>query len=197
MPARLSSAATVLAAIAACGQCFAQNLNPFGVSAFSATMTSSLPGRGSFSQKIYYAGGNSRIEMPNGTGYMLFLMPQKTGYMVMAGHCMATPAMNNTGHNPFDMKGSVKTQNVGSTNLDGHPTTISLITVQDASGKTTTMKAWRAMDLKGFPLRIEMPNPSLGTVTVEYQDVSLAAPPASLFEKPSNCMTMPGFSGGH
>jgi len=196
MPARLSFAAILLCAIAVCGQCFAQDLNPFGVSAFSATMTSNIPGRGSLSQRIYYADGNSRIEMPNGTGYMLLLMPDKTGYMVMAGHCMATPPMNNLGRNPFNMRGSVKTQNVGSTSLNGHPTTITLITVQDASGKTTTMKAWRAMDLKGFPLRIEIPN-SRGTLTVEYQDVSLTTPPATLFEKPSNCMTMPGLPGAH
>jgi hypothetical protein len=176
----------------------AQGANPFGISAFSATMVMSIPGGRNLSTKIYVLEGKVRTDLPSGGGgggYSLFLSHAHEAYMVMAGHCMMMPT-NSARPNPFTMTGGVKTQQLGSDTVDGHPTTVVQLTLQDASGRTTTMKAWRATDLQGFPIRVEIPT-SNGTVREEFHDVNLSAPAADLFEKPSNCMSMPSFGAPH
>ena len=49
--------------------------------------------------------------------------------------------------------------------------------------------------VKGFPIKIEMQS-SHGLVTMEYKDVSLNEPDASLFTHPENCRQMPTMPGG-
>jgi hypothetical protein len=95
------------------------------------------------------------------------------------------------------MSGDVTRQTVGSETVDGHPTKVELITLKAASGPMT-MKAWRATDLNGFPVRIEIPTRNGGTIREELTDVNLSPPPTSMFTPPSNCMqmgAMPGMPG--
>ncbi|HTX24486.1 MAG TPA: hypothetical protein VMD03_07515 [Steroidobacteraceae bacterium] len=198
MSARRSSAALLLGALIASAGALGQGANPFGISAFSATMVMTMPGGRSLSTKIYVLAGKVRTDLPGGGaggGYSLVLSQAQEAYMVMAGHCMMMP-FKSTRPNPFTMKGSVKTEQLGSDTVDGHPTTIVELTLRDAAGHTTKMKAWRATDLQQFPLRVEIPT-SNGTVREEFHDLSLTPPAADLFERPSNCMSMPSFGAPH
>jgi hypothetical protein len=177
---------------------WAQTANLFGVSGFTATANLTLPTGGTMSMKIYVLGTSQRADLPGGHGYTLALGSNQTAYIVMGSSmCMQRTLDQKTGPNPFTLSGDVKRETVGSETVDGHPTKIELITLRTASGPMT-MKAWRATDLKGLPVRVEIPMSSGGTVREELTDVNLSPPPASMFMPPSNCMqmgAMPGMPG--
>jgi hypothetical protein len=74
------------------------------------------------------------------------------------------------------------------------PAKIEQITIQTSTGHTVTMKAWNATDLHRFRVRAEMPTPR-GTTRMDFKDVGLSSPPASLFLTPTNCREMPAMPG--
>ncbi len=188
----------VAGALVCCGVAGAQNQSPFKVTQFSATSVMYVSGQPSHSMKIYRSGDKIRTDMATGgrNAYFLLLLSEKMGYMVMGpGMCMKMPETGDKNHpDPFSVTGKVQTTPLGTDTVDGHPTQIVQITVESSTGQTTTMKAWEATDLHGFPVRIEVPT-SRGTVRIEYKDVSLSPPPASLFEAPTNCRSMPMMQG--
>ena len=59
---------------------------------------------------------------------------------------------------------------------------------QDPIPTTFKMKLYRAKDLSGFPLKIDVENPmTRAKFTITYSDVSLEPPDAKLFERPAKC----------
>jgi hypothetical protein len=53
---------------------------------------------------------------------------------------------------------------------------------------TFKMKLYRAEDLSGFPLKIDVENPAnRAKFTISYSNVSLEPPDAKLFERPAKC----------
>jgi hypothetical protein len=81
--------------------------------------------------------------------------------------------------------------------IDGHSCKIENYTVKNKDGVTliSKVKMWKAEDLNGFPLRIEL-EPSKGRkTTLYYSDVSLEKPDSKLFEVPANC-PKPGKKAG-
>jgi hypothetical protein len=173
----------------------AQGQNPFEVKQFSATLVmSGTPDNASQrhgDMKIYRSGDKMRTTMPGGIGYMVTDLAQHTNYMVMgAGMCMQMTG--SAQRNPFsDSEGAtIDRSSAGTDTVDGHACKVENVTVTPHEGKPVKMKVWEAEDLKGFPLKIEMQS-SKEPITMQYKDVSLTEPDASLFTHPENCQQMP------
>ena len=136
--------------------------------------------------------------MPGGAGYMVMDLSQHTGYMVMSnGMCMQTAA-SQAQQNPFSQAqdATVERSSAGTDIVDGHACKVENLTITPHDGRQPSkMKVWEADDLKGFPVKIEMTS-NRGPVTIEYKDVSLNQPDASLFSHPDNCRQMPAMPAG-
>jgi hypothetical protein len=189
----------LLCAAIFCVAAIAQAQSPFEIHQFSATVVmSGMPAKGPQGMgemKVYRSGDKMRTSM--GTmGYMVMDLTQHTNFMVMGtGMCMQ---MNATGQrNPFaEAQGAaVDRSPAGNETIDGHSCKVENVTVTPKQGQPVKMKIWEAEDLKGFPIKIEMPS-SRGTMTLQYKDISLAEPAASLFTHPENCQQMPNMPGG-
>ncbi len=82
--------------------------------------------------------------------------------------------------------------------IDGHPCKVENFTVKSKDGAQliNTFKMWRAEDLNGFPIRMEMvPKYTGRTTKFSYADVSLEPPDPKLFQVPANC-PKPGKKAG-
>lgn len=182
-----------------CSSAVAQTGNPFAAKQFSATvvMSGAAVAKGHGMQgdmKIYRSGDKMRTSMGS-MGYMVMDLTQHTNYMVMNNMCMQISRP--TQQNPFSesQDATIDRSPGGSETVDGHSCKIENLTVTPHNGQPTKMKVWEAQDLKGFPVKIEMES-SHGPVTLEYKDISLDEPAASLFSHPANCQQMPGMPGG-
>jgi hypothetical protein len=183
--------------------------SPFEMKQFSATIVmDSMPAMpampasahgaqaGAANMKIYRSGDKMRTDMPGGMGYLVMDLSQRVNYMVMGGGmCMQmnTPARQN----PFAQaqNATIERSPAGTETVDGHACKVENLTVTPSGGgQPTKMKVWEAQDLQGFPVKVEVQS-SRGPVTVEYKDVNLSAPDASLFVHPENCRQMPGMPG--
>jgi hypothetical protein len=175
--------------------------NPFNTSKeFSATVVmESMPGSaphgqaGQGNMKIYRSGDKMRTDL-GGMGYMIIDMTQHTNYMVMNGMCMqmTAPQQQNVFAQAHDA--TVDRSPAGTDTVDGHACKVENVTVTSSNGKISKMKVWEAQDLKGFPVKIEMET-ARGPAVMQYKDVSLSAPDASLFVHPDNCSAMPHMPG--
>lgn len=185
-----------------CTALIGQAQNPFESNKqFSATVVmSGMPTHGPAGQgdmKIYRSGDKMRTNMPGGNGYMITDLNQHTSYMVMStGMCMQMPSSGQQ-QNPFSQAegATVERSPAGTDTVDGHACKIENLTVTRQNGQSTRMKVCEADDLKGFPIRVEMQS-SHGPITMQYKDVSLNEPEASLFVHPDNCRQMPAMPGG-
>jgi len=178
--------------------------NPFeAVKAFSATYvmsgTSGNAQQGQIQTKIYRSGSKLRTDLPGGAGYSIIDTSDRTTYMVMgSGMCMQMTAKEQ--QNPFAQPPDVTVErsSAGTDTVDGHACKVENVTVTQHSGphagQATTMKVWEAQDLHGFPVKMEMQT-ARGVMTMQYKDISLAEPDASLFVHPDNCRQMPNFPG--
>ena len=99
--------------------------------------------------------------------------------------------------NPFAQAegASIDRSPAGTDTVDGHACKVENMTVTPKSGQPVKMKVWEAEDLKGFPIKIEM-QLARGPFTLQYKDISFAAPDPSLFTHPDNCRQMPTAPGG-
>ncbi len=184
-----------------CAGGVAQAQNPFEIKQFSATVVmsgaSAAAAKGHGMQgdmKIYRSGDKMRTSMGS-MGYMVMDMTQHVNYMVMNNMCMQISRP--MGRNPFSeaQDGTIDRSPAGTETVDGHSCKVENVTVTPHDGQPTKMKVWEAQDLKGFPVKIEMQG-SHGVMTLEYKDISLDEPPASLFTHPDNCQQMPSTPGG-
>jgi hypothetical protein len=179
--------------------------SPFEVKQFSATIVmESMPGvaaaahsspSGHGSIKIYRSGDKMRTDLAGGNGYLIADLAQHTNYMVLGnGMCMqmTTPAQQS----PFAQahNASVERSAAGTDTVDGHACKVENVTVTPSGGQPSKMKVWEATDLKGFPVKVEFQS-SRGPMIVEYRDVSLSEPDATLFVHPDNCRQMPTMPG--
>lgn len=72
--------------------------------------------------------------------------------------------------------------------IDGHVCKIEILTLtpRDDRPIVATMKLWKAKDLDGFPIRIDVEDGGQ-TYTSTYTNVSLSAPDPKLFQHPVKC----------
>ena len=183
----------------------AQADTPFDTKQFSATVVMdsmpAMPATASAghsvqgSMKMYRSGDKMRTDLPGGSGYMIMDLAQHANYMVMSnGMCMQ---MSSSPHqNPFAQahNAAVERSPAGTETVDGHLCKVENVTVTPSGGQRSKMKVWEAEDLKGFPIKIEVQS-SHGPMVMQYKDVNLNDPDASLFVHPENCRLMPTMPG--
>ena len=73
---------------------------------------------------------------------------------------------------------------LGKETIDGHACEKTRVTLVADTGEKQEATVWYATGLKGFPLKVEMPQPD-ATLTMLYREVKLARPEASQFEAPA------------
>ena len=79
----------------------------------------------------------------------------------------------------------VETTELGRETVDGHPCVKNKVVVTDKDGNKHESTVWNATDLKDFPVKIQTAGEGANT-TMQFKNVSLAKPAASLFETPSD-----------
>ena len=160
--------------------------NPFApFTHFSATMTGGLikdeP------RKIYRSGNLFRVDLDR--VYHITDLATDTTWSIHPDRC--TRVWRSDVHSyPFSAYRDYKLERSPSEDketVDGHPCKIETVTfTQKESDLKVKMKLWKAEDLQGFPVKIELPNPAR-TITVSYTNISLDQPDAALFKVPAKC----------
>jgi len=90
----------------------------------------------------------------------------------------------------FNVERVPGTEGVEKEVIDGHPTKAENYTATRKEGGPLVAKItlWRAEDLKGFPVRMEIDPPATRKFTLYYTHVSLEPPDPKLFQVPANCL---------
>jgi hypothetical protein len=109
----------------------------------------------------------------------------KLGYVVYPGltSYAATPT-----HDPADTATpgdyKVETKDTGKETVDGHDCAKRTVTVTGKDAIQHEYTVWCAADLKDFPVKL-VTTESGSTVTMQFKEVSLAKPAATLFDPPT------------
>jgi len=164
----------------------AGGVSPFApFTQFSATLTSGL--LKDEPRKVYRSGEFFRVDL-DGT-YHITDLALGTTWSIRAEHCTSVSGPDIRSY-PFAAYRGYKVERFpgeGKETVDGHPCKIENVTfTQKESGLKTKMKVWKAEDLQGFPVKIELFHPAR-TYTVSYTNVSLDKPDAALFKVPAKC----------
>ncbi len=155
---------------------------------FSATLNGGL-GRDT-NRKIYRSGKLMRFEFPD--HYRISDIEAKMSWLMYPQRCSKFPMLD-PGVFPFSRKFRVEQSSTSENKetVDGHTCKIEdmvLISYEDPAHTTFKMRLYRAEDLNGFPLRIDVENPmNHAKFTINYSSVSLEPPDAKLFEHPAKC----------
>jgi hypothetical protein len=72
----------------------------------------------------------------------------------------------------------------GRETVDGHDCQKIRVTLTDPKGDRTEATVWTAIDLRSFPIQIQMAVDTDKTMVISFRDVKLAAPDDGLFEAP-------------
>jgi hypothetical protein len=80
---------------------------------------------------------------------------------------------------------NIETTELGTETVDGHSCVKNKVVVTDKAGTKEEFTVWNATDLKKFPVQIEMTHHGV-TSTIQFSDIKLSAPDASLFAPPAD-----------
>jgi len=154
---------------------------------FSATLNGGF-GRDT-NRKIYRSGKLMRFDFAD--HYRIVNLETRSLVMVYPNKCSKVPMLD-PGVFPFSRKFHVEQSSTSESKetVDGHICKIEDVTLisEDPSHTTFKMKLYRAEDLSGFPLKIDVENPmNHAKFTINYSSVSLKAPDATLFGRPVKC----------
>ena len=154
---------------------------------FSATLNGGL-GRDT-NRKIYRSGKLMRFEFPD--HYRVADIEAKSVWLMYPKRCSKYPMLD-PGVFPFSRKFHVEQSSTSESKetVDGHTCKIEdmVLITEELTPITFKMKLYRAEDLNGFPLKIDVENPmNHAKFTITYSDVSLEPPDAKLFERPAKC----------
>ncbi len=102
------------------------------------------------------------------------------------------PSMHAYSETPFDdarvksEAGNFKIEKttVGRETIDGHPCKRTKLVILNGAGEKQEAMTWNAVDLKDFPLQIEM-NQEGATVKMRFTNIKLEKPDAKSFEAPA------------
>jgi outer membrane lipoprotein-sorting protein len=154
---------------------------------FSATMSGGFLKEDP--RRIYRSGNLLRVDMDGGY-YRVTDLDKKIMWSVRPERCMKIEQPDARSY-PFTLFPNTKFEPPSSETketIDGHTCTIERATFTPEEFPTlkSTMKLWKADDLQGFPIKIEVAHSSR-TLTVTYKDVSLETPDTKLFQLPATC----------
>jgi hypothetical protein len=139
--------------------------------------------------KIYRSGVNFRAEPAPGVAAIYVASTDKL-YKVNGPECVEITGIPvHMVSSPLQLlSGSKVTRKYGGTEIIGsHTCKLENLVVTATDGRTTQFKLWRATDLKGFPVKIEL-HSDRGQMTTTYRDIVLHTPDAALFVPPNNCI---------
>ncbi len=152
---------------------------------FSATMTSGL--LKDEPRRVYRSGNLFRVDLDG--LYHITDLASDTTWSVRPDRCTRASGPDVRSY-PFSAYRNYKVERSPSEDketVDGHPCKIENVTfTQKESELKTKMKLWKAEDLQGFPVKIELPHPAR-LITVSYTNVNLNTPDAALFKLPVKC----------
>jgi len=111
---------------------------------------------------------------------------KKTSYMIYPGlkAYAEMPLKEANSPEAIDKFKMEKTE-LGKETVDGHACVKYKVVVTDDKEKKQEFTVWDAIDLKSFPVKLEMLERG-STVTMNFKDVKLAKPEATLFDAPSD-----------
>jgi hypothetical protein len=165
----------------------------------------------SMSGKMYFSGGDSRTEMdmtqmtgnaipPEAMAQMKSMgmdkmvsisqNDSKTLYVIYPGLQAYTKMQEPVNTSPTNSV-TVETIDLGKETVDGHPCVKKQYNLTDpTTGQHLTMILWDATDLKNVPVQVQQTAPNnanSGTnfMTMNYSDINLTPPDASLFTAPA------------
>jgi hypothetical protein len=165
----------------------------------SAQQTRTMPG------KISFDSGKSRVEMdmssaaggqPGIAEHMKAMGMDKTViisrpdtklvYTVFPGLTayIENPIQDPDASKP-DSAFKMESTELGRETVDGHVCVKNKVVVTDDQGKTHESTVWNAIDLKKFPVKMEITQQER-TTTIFYKNVKTAKPDAALFDAPAD-----------
>jgi len=154
---------------------------------FSATLNGGF-GRDT-NRKIYRSGKLMRFDFAD--HYRISDLEAKTSWLMYPTKCSKYPMLD-PGVFPFSRKFHLEQSSTSDSKetVDGHSCKIedTVLISEDPVPTTFKMKLYRAEDLSGFPLRIDVENPlNHAKFSIHYSGVSLEPPDPKLFERPAKC----------
>jgi hypothetical protein len=91
--------------------------------------------------------------------------------------------------NPKDFK--VESEKMGEETVDGHPCTKWKVTTTMPDGKSFVYYSWGAQDLDNFAIKKEFETNPGESMVIEYSNVILGKPDASVFDVPAGYVQAP------
>jgi len=170
--------------------------NPFqALQQFSAILNGGL-GRDT-NRQIYRSGKLMRFDFAD--HYRIADVETRSSWLVYPKRCFKVPMLD-PGVFPFSREFRIESSTAGGNEtVDRHPCKIEDV-VLAAPGPipmTFKMKLYRAEDLNGFPMRIDVENlTNKSQFTINYSNVSLEPPDPKLFEPPARCAESALFKTG-
>jgi hypothetical protein len=161
--------------------------NPFDeFRTFSATMNGGIGG--DHDRKLYRLGNLMRADFPD--SHRITDLQKLTMWGVQGDSCSEF-AMPDAAAFPFSAYHDYKVERsvtAEKETVDGHVCAIENVTFTPSNGMPVVikMKLWEAEDLQGFPVKIEAESNGR-KMNIAYTNVSLKAPDAKLFQRPTKC----------
>ncbi len=139
-------------------------------------------------RKIYRSGKWMRLDFDD--SYRVTDLESLKMWGVAGDKCMEF-SRPDAGTFPYSAYHDFKAESSTSTEedtIDGHVCQIENVTLTPTDGRplVVKMKLWKAKDLDGFPIRIDVDS-GRDKFSSTYTDVSLATPDAKLFQHPAKC----------
>jgi hypothetical protein len=170
-----------------------QAQNPFSLfTQFSATMSGGPMKMEPM--RIYRSGELFRADYDD--QYRITSLEKRTTWIVMRKQCSKL-AMPDGASYPFSAyNDSFKMERIpieGKETIDGHSCQLEqvIFTPNDGRPIVIKMKLWKAKDLDGFPIQVEVEPTARPKFTIHYANVSLQPPDPKLFRRPANCTVGP------
>jgi|SRR5271165_1796102 len=154
---------------------------------FSATMVGGIMGNVD-ELKIYRSGNLMHTEMLDGN-YMVSDLASRDTFVVLPDRCVhdPRPAVNTFPFSAVHPGYKVERSALPNEDLEGHTCQVENVTITPVHGLPLTLKLWEALDLSGFPLKVEVHSMTGPPVTIRYKDVTIGRPDPALFRHPANC----------
>jgi hypothetical protein len=170
-----------------------QAQNPFSlITQFSATMSGGPMKMEPV--RVYRSGELFRADYED--HYRITSLERRTSWIVMPKQCSKLSMPDGASY-PFsaydDSFKLERTPIEGKETIDGHSCRLEqvILTPNDGRPIVIKMKLWKAEDLDGFPIQVEVEPAAMPKFTIRYTNVSLQPPDPKLFERPPNCNAGP------
>jgi hypothetical protein len=160
---------------------------------FSADMISKSKGQ-AMQGKIYVKNDRSRMEMQGTPHYTIARHDLRKTWVVMPGQKTYMETVYKESERPGEkVQGEISRKVVGAERVDGHPATKYEVTFKQGKNVMKSYQ-WIATDIN-FPIKTAAVD---GSWEMEYRNIRMGSPSASLFEVPAGFkkMTMPAMPHG-